>query len=49
MGVLMLVRHGQASANAAVHDVRGRFLLDVADRVGRRLAATGVDNHPSGR
>jgi predicted hydrolase (HD superfamily) len=34
----MLHRHGPASANAAVHHVRGPHLLAVADRVEHRLA-----------
>lgn len=38
----MLRRHGPASANAAAHARRGPYLLGVADRVERRLAAQAV-------
>jgi hypothetical protein len=34
----MLARHGESSVQARIHQVRGPFLLAVADRVERRLA-----------
>lgn len=41
----MLDRHGPDSPNAQVHDVRWPYLVEVADRVERRLHSAGHDDH----